>query len=87
MCTKDEIKDFVLLHCPYCGNSQFDIEDTLYPDGVTWFLSEEGYKVYGRYMQHINMCWQVVCPCGAEVHADSREEAVRLWNTRFVVND
>lgn len=68
--------------CPFCGHSNFDMRDTLYPSGTTWHEHKEGYRVYGKPYKYENKCWQVVCGCGAELHADSKQEAITAWNRR-----
>lgn len=71
-----------LLACPFC-DAKKDIEpDTLYPSGTTWYLHKDGFRVYGAPYKFPNQCWKLVCTCGAEVHADSKDDAIQLWNTR-----
>jgi hypothetical protein len=71
-----------LLSCPFCGTSDFDENDTLYPNGQSWREGSEGLRDYGDYRQFDNKCMQIVCKCGAIMHGDSEEEVIALWNTR-----
>lgn len=68
--------------CPFCGQEEFEIEDSLYPTGVTWEFSGN-MKIYGSHHEYDNNCWQMSCKCGAEVQADTKEETVKRWNTRI----
>jgi hypothetical protein len=77
------------LPCPFCGKP-VDLEDhdTLYPSGTGWRDDENG-RTYQRYNQvpKEQWCWKLVCNelsggCGAEIHGDSRQEALAKWNTR-----
>lgn len=67
--------------CPFCGNTNF--ENELYPSGITWeynpYLQCKTYSTAGQYE---NKCWQLNCRCGAEMHGDSKEEVITLWNKR-----
>ena len=72
-----------LLPCPFCGNSEFEMMDTLYPSGITWqFSLEAGCKRYGGHREYENVCWKISCKCDTEVNGDSKEETIKLWNTR-----
>ena len=72
-----------LLNCPFCNGSLYSEPDTLYPSGCTWG-DLEGCREYGTHKEHPNKCWKIVCTCGAELHADSKEEVIVKWNTRGV---
>jgi len=76
--------------CPFCGH-KVDLEDgdTLYPNGSGW----EDHPDYGRgYCSRLvvpkeQWCYSMHCPtnaggCGAEISADSKQEAMDKWNTR-----
>lgn len=76
--------------CPFCGKKidPTDI-DTLYPSGTGWETGEGGYRHYvsAREVPKEQWCYKVVCQehyggCGAEVHGDSKEEALEKWNRR-----
>ena len=76
--------------CPFCGKKidPTDI-DTLYPSGTGWETGEGGYRHYvsAREVPKDQWCYKVVCQehyggCGAEVHGDSKEEALEKWNRR-----
>lgn len=81
-----------LLRCPFCGHevANDDMRDTVYPTGTYW-REIDGYRSYVRHplrQPDDNQCWQVVCQisaggCDAHVSADSREEAIKKWNTRY----
>lgn len=76
--------------CPFCGRELGDdLIDVLYPSGTRWSDSsdEGGVRFYGTSGK--GQCWQIVCApsaggCGAEMHADSREEVVAKWNRRAI---
>jgi hypothetical protein len=69
--------------CPFCGNSDWDGEDSVYPSGITWKEDPKiGCKVYGKWLEFEHKCFQVVCDCGAEMHGDSEADAIKNWNTR-----
>lgn len=84
--------------CPFCGMQidPEDI-DTLYPSGTGWidmpFEEVEG----GSYRHYVNAfahevpkdqwCYKIICNesyggCAAEIHADSKQEAIEKWNKR-----
>tara|TARA_R110000868_G_scaffold90057_4_gene250213 strand:+ start:236 stop:643 length:408 start_codon:yes stop_codon:yes gene_type:complete len=79
-----------VLPCPFCGRASdiFD-DETLYPSGTGWKIEEGGFRSYHR---HTNVpreqwCWSMHCPevyggCGAEMDADSKDEALAKWNRR-----
>lgn len=80
------------LPCPFCGKAA-DMEDpdTLHPSGSGWRDDEvEGFRTYHGHKDRLatdNRCWEMNCPtpsggCGAEMHGDSREEAIAKWNRR-----
>lgn len=80
-----------LASCPFCGKRPDSTgEDTLYPtgrwredDGMRHYISHQDKREeHGR-------VWTMHCPtpyggCGAEVSADSRDEAIAAWNRRPV---
>jgi len=85
---KSELTGLVMLPCPFCGKqvTKDDLEDALYPSGVTWRESEFG-RVYGGNHTHPNQCYQFVCQshkdgCGATMDGDSKEDVVSKWNGR-----
>lgn len=66
----------------------FEDGDTLYPTGTGW-LEEDGLRHYVRYTDapKNQWCWGMHCPepaggCGAEVHGDTKDEALAKWNRR-----
>lgn len=82
--------------CPFCG-MEIDLEDvdTVYPSGTGWidvpFEEMEG----GSYRHYVpasqvppeQWCYKIICNesyggCTAEIHADSKEEAIERWNNR-----
>jgi hypothetical protein len=82
--------DVHLKDCPFCGATPpKDLSDTLYPSG-TWWRINDGYRHYVAHRDREpgdNMCWQVICNevyggCGAEISADSEQEAIDKWNHR-----
>lgn len=77
--------------CPFCGKVvDLDEADTLYPNGIGW--SDDAHpplRVYltFREVPKDQWCWTMHCPtttggCGAEISADSRQEAIDAWNRR-----
>ena len=78
--------------CPFCGHAvDLENDDTLYPNCTGW--KEHQIKDIGRgYYSYKEVpkeqwCWTMHCPttaggCGAEVSADSKQEAIDKWNTR-----
>lgn len=80
-----------LLPCPFCG-MPVDIEDddTLHPTGIGWRDDKcIGFRTYHSYREtpKKQWCWGMHCPttsggCGAEIHADSKDEVIAKWNTR-----
>ena len=82
------------LPCPFCGKPMHDNgdmgEDTLYPTGIGWKFDEEiGMRSYHRSYEvpEDQRCWGLHCAttyggCGAEMHGDSKEEAIARWNQR-----
>lgn len=83
------------LPCPFCGKVvDLDNGDTLYPAGMYWRITD-GIKHHIRYkdtQQGDESCWGMHCPetaggCGAEIEADSKNDAVNKWNRRTNVVD
>ena len=82
-----------LLPCPFCGKKpNLTDQDTLYPSGIAWRQNEElGMRTYHRFadrQEGDGMCYGMHCPdtgggCGAEIHGDTREEAIAKWNKRI----
>jgi len=78
--------------CPFCGKAvDLDDPDTLYPTGTCWRFDEElemrTYHGMNKKQPGDGMCYKMHCPvcaggCGAEIHGDTREEALALWNRR-----
>ena len=80
--------------CPFCGK-QPDLSDpdTLYPSGTLWRW-EPKFKMRVYFHQNDRQfsdgaCYTLHCTrqaggCGAEMHADSREETISAWNSRVV---
>lgn len=79
-----------LLPCPFCGKT-VDLEDcdTLYPIGLYW-REEGGIRHYVRHedrKEGDERVWGMHCPevsggCGAEITADSKQDAISAWNRR-----
>lgn len=75
--------------CPFCGKSpDLSDPDTLHPSGTAW-KPHGNIRVYCsfRNIPQEQWCWQINCPphmdgCGAELHADSRQEVIDRWNRR-----
>lgn len=79
------------LPCPFCGKAvDLDDPDTCYPSGSGW-LDDEGLQLRTyhpfRAVPPEQRCYAMHCPtpsggCGAEIHGDTKEEALAKWNTR-----
>lgn len=79
-----------LLPCPFCGKAP-DVEDgdTLYPTGLWWRI-EDGMRHYIRHKDRKEgdaSVWGMHCPevsggCGAEITANSKQDAISAWNRR-----
>lgn len=73
--------------CPFCGNS-VDVtdRDTLYPSGVCWryMSSIESREYFQRSGTKVpdGACWNLRCQYGAEIHGDSRANAIYKWRSR-----
>ena len=79
--------------CPFCGKT-VDLEDNdvLYPSGVVWrTLREDGvfrsYHTMDERKDGDQFCYSMNCPtpsggCGANITADSKEEALAAWTRR-----
>jgi hypothetical protein len=79
------------LACPFCGKAvDLDDHDTLYPSGTGWMLNEElQMRTYHSYnaVPPEQWCYTMHCPvqaggCGAEMHGDTRADALGKWNMR-----
>jgi hypothetical protein len=81
-----------MLPCPFCG-MEVDLEesDTLHMSGIFWReTTTEGIRSYHSLRDRLSTdsaCWVMNCPtvsggCGVTINADSREEAIELWNRR-----
>lgn len=86
MSNKQEIKP-----CPFCDKPvDLTDDDTLYPSGVGWLFDEElKMRTYHETMDVPveQWCYGMHCPitaggCGAEIHGDSKQEAIDKWNRR-----
>lgn len=72
-----------LKHCPFCGDMpDINDPDVLHAVGgdLNMWYDEENNKI-------IYTLWQLSCNrngcgCGAAVLGDSREDCIRIWNTR-----
>lgn len=83
------------LPCPFCGRDvDMEDQDTLYPSGTGWMFNEElQMRTYHR-MHEVpkgQWCYVMHCPvqsggCGAEMHGDTRSDALNKWNTRATTN-
>ncbi|MFZ2524441.1 MAG: hypothetical protein WAW87_03910 [Candidatus Ferrigenium altingense] len=77
--------------CPFCGMPvDLEDQDTLYPSGTGWKFDDElQMRTYHR-MADVSpeqWCYGMHCPepaggCGAEIHGDSKEEALEKWSKR-----
>ena len=83
-------------NCPFCGRKmELYSLNNVYPSGFYW-KEEHGTVTYdtlgnalkeGHFVPPEQWCWKVVCAeedggCGAEMHGNSKVEAVEKWNTR-----
>lgn len=78
--------------CPFCGLAvDLNDSDTLYPNGTGWkeHPNKDISRDYCSYkaVPKEQWCWSIHCPttaggCGAEISADSKQEAIDKWNTR-----
>lgn len=81
-----------LRDCPFCGKApDLSDPDTLYPSGICWRDEVElGCRVYfglhdaqpGDGQCATLHCTKQTGGCGAEMHADSRDETIAAWNRR-----
>ena len=81
--------------CPFCGKKpNLEDPDTLYPTGIYWIFNEQiGLVTYHSAQERtedMQPCYTMHCPtaacgCGAEICADSRDEAIEAWNRRASV--
>lgn len=75
--------------CPFCSHPvDIDDPDTLYPNGTGW-IEKGNFRVYRnlREVPKEQWCYTFHCVvssggCGAEVSADTQEEAIRKWERR-----
>jgi hypothetical protein len=75
--------------CPFCG-TEIDINDpdTLYRNGIGWTVTRgHTHYVSANQAPPEQQCYMICCNtiyggCGAEINADSKEEAINKWNTR-----
>ena len=76
-------------NCPFCGHTP-DMEDpdTCYPNTIGWKVSH-GFRHYVgfREVPQEQWCYSFHCVttsggCGAEISADSKEEAITKWQRR-----
>lgn len=95
MFQRENFKDFIdtpMKPCPFCGKKvDLTDEDTMYPSGTLWaFEPELGFRHYfgwDRQEEADGMVWKLGCTpnaggCGAEIHGDSIQETLDLWNRR-----
>ena len=77
--------------CPFCGMEiNPNDPDLVYPSGIAWEDSNEGYRIYHRRCHQYpkeNWCYNVVCNesyggCGCTMSGDSKEEVLDKWNNR-----
>lgn len=73
--------------CPWCGKEpDLDNPDTLHPSGTYWTDSEHGIEYRSRENRglHDYQCYEINCiPCGLTLEADSKDEVIEKWETRF----
>lgn len=80
--------------CPFCGFQvdRYGLDDVLYPSGISWREHDDPdigrHYVGGKDRKPGDKsCYEIVCNgtmggCGAEMHADSKEEVIKKWNGR-----
>lgn len=86
----DTKEKLIAKNCPFCGaNVNPNDMDTLYPSGIAWVESSGGYLHYDSALKYPKeqWCYKIICNesysgCGAEIHGDSKEEALEKWNKR-----
>jgi len=75
--------------CPFCGKPvDLTDEDTLYQSGSGWKFDEDlQMRTYHRINEvpKEQWCYGMHCPepaggCGAEIHGDSKDEALAKWS-------
>ena len=80
-----------LLKCPFCGKvPEEDDEDVCYPNGIGWYDHPTVGGIAYCDKKHVppeQWCYSVNCVvhhggCGAEMHGDSKQEAMEKWNRR-----
>lgn len=77
--------------CPFCGKEvDLDDPDTLHPNGFGW-KDRNGIISYHSFrdVPKEQWCYSLKCVitsggCGAEISADSKQEAIDKWNTRML---
>lgn len=78
--------------CPFCGKPvDLGDPDVLYPNGIGWkFNDSPQMRTYHSFrdVPPSQRCWTLHCPvssggCGAEMPADTREDAIEKWNRRM----
>lgn len=76
--------------CPFCGRaSNIHDSETLFPTGARWRETDIG-RIYHRQLDGKDSdgwVWGMHCPesyggCGAEIHGDTKDEALAKWNRR-----
>jgi hypothetical protein len=76
--------------CPFCAHQpDVDNGDTLYPSGIGWMNSDMDNRHYVSFREvpKEQWCYGMHCVeteggCGAQIQADSKEEALVKWNKR-----
>ena len=70
-----------------------DDKDLIYPSGIGWKDSDEGYRHYVSIHKELlpkeQWCYRVVCQehyggCGDSITGDSKEESIEKWNRRII---
>lgn len=79
------------LACPFCNKPvALDDPDTLYPSGIGWKFDDDLQRRTYHNFREVppeQWCYTLHCVgqaggCGAEMHADTKADALAKWNKR-----